>query len=174
LINQIAVHKAEPKHGIVIFDTRFGNTEKIARWFESGLQEADIETLCTNARAVNLESLGEFDLICVGGPTEWHTSSKPMKDLLKTLETVDVSGKYGFAFDTKLNGLFSGSAAKFIEKQLKHLGLKIIAPRESATVFLEDGRLGDALLRKGEEKRFEKIGRQVGTNLVARSEVALV
>jgi flavodoxin len=169
LIDQIVVRKAGPKRAMVIFDTRFGNTEKIARWFESGLQEADIETLCISAKTVSVEALKEYDLICVGAPTEWHTSSKPMKELLKKLENVDFSGKYGFAFDTRLDRLFSGSAAKFIEKRLKHLGLEIIAQSESATVFLEHGQVGDAWLKEGEEKRFERIGRQVGADLLARA-----
>lgn len=94
---------------------------------------------------------------------------KADEGVVEKVENVDFSGKYGFAFDTKLDRLFSGSAAKFIEKRLKHLGLEIIAQCESATVFLEDGRVGDAWLKEGEEKRFEQIGRQVGTNLLARA-----
>jgi len=72
------------------------------------------------------------------------------------------------SFDTRLGAPLSGSAAKFIEKELKNLGLQIIAPRESAIVFGVKKEEGSARLKEGEEKRFEQIGTQVGTALAAR------
>ena len=73
---------------------------------------------------------------------------------------------------TQLEWRFSGSAAKFIERELNNLGLQIIAPRESAIVFAlkERGAISDARLKEGEEKRFEQVGKQVGTALTARVE----
>jgi len=149
----------------VIFDTRYGNTEKIARSFEKGLKEAGLQTVCVNARDVTVESLKEYDLICVGAPTEAFSASKRMKEFLGKLKSIDLSGKYGFAFDTKLDWRLSGSAAKFIEKELNNLGLRMIAPRESAVVLTlkEKGAITGARLKEGEEKRFGQIGLQVGT-----------
>jgi len=71
---------------------------------------------------------------------------------------------------TKLDWRFSGSAAKFIERELSNLGFRIIAPRESAIVLTlkERGAITGARLKEGEEKRFEQIGTQVGTALAAR------
>jgi flavorubredoxin len=155
---------------IVIFDTRYGNTEKIARSFETGLKEAGIQTVCVNAKDVDVDSLKQYDLICIGAPTEWLTASKSTKALLGKLKSVDLSGKYGFAFDTKLDAPLSGSAAKFIEKELKNLGLQVIAPRESAVVFGVKKEEGGMRLKEGEEKKFEQIGTQVGATLVARAE----
>jgi len=153
----------------VIFDTRYGNTEKIAKSFETGLKEAGIQTVCTNAKDLAVDSLKQYDLICVGAPTEAFTASKPMKEFLGKLKSVDLSRKYGFAFDTKLDSRFSGSAAKFIEKELNDLGLQMIAPRESALVsaLKERGAVTGSRLKEGEEKRFEQIGLQVGTALAA-------
>jgi len=154
----------------VIFDTRYGNTEKIARSLELGLREADIETVCVNARDAPFGSLRQYDLICLGAPTEGFTASKQMKEFLGKLKSIDLSGKYGFAFDTKLDSRFFGSAAKFIEKDLDDLGLRIIAPRESAMVFAlkEASAIAGARLKEGEEKRFGQVGTQVGTALTAR------
>ena len=154
----------------VIFDTRYGNTEKIARSFETGLGESGIQTVCVNARDVAVDSLMQYDLICVGAPTEAFTASKPMKEFLAKLKSIDLSGKCGFAFDTRLDSRFFGSAAKVIEKELSNKGLQIIAPRESALVFSlkERGAVTGANLKEGEEKRFEQIGTQVGTALAAR------
>jgi flavodoxin len=152
----------------IIFDTRYGNTEKIAKSFETGLKEAGAQTVCVNAKDVPIDSLKQYDLICVGAPTEWLSASKPMKEFLGKLKSTDLSGKHGFAFDTKFNAPLSGSAAKFIEKELKNLGLQIIAPRKSALVLGVKKEEGGARLKEGEEKRFEQIGTQVGTALAAR------
>ena len=156
---------------IVIFDTRFGNTEKIAKSFEAGLRESDVETVCLNAKEINPDSLNQFDLISVGAPTEWLTASKPMKEFLERLRGVDLRGKYGFAFDTKLGRRLSGSAAKLIEKDLKHAGLNIIADHESAIVYATGSSMDTMTLKDGEEKRFEAVGRQIGA-LLAKSRAA--
>jgi len=151
----------------VIFDTRYGNTEKIAKSFETGLREAGIQTVCINAKEVAVDSLKQYDLICLGAPTEVFTASKPMKEFLGKIKSIDLSGKYGFAFDTKASPGIFGSAAKFIENELSGLGLQIIARRESAIVFT-GGRTSSATLKEGEEKRFKQIGIQAGTTLAAR------
>ena len=152
----------------VIFDTRYGNTERIARSFEAGLKEAGIQTICVNARDMPVDSLKQYDLICVGAPTEWLTASKPMKEFLGRLKSTDLAGRYGFVFDTKLDAPLSGSAARFIEKELKSAAVQIITPRESAIVFGVKKEEGGMRLKEGEEKRFEKIGLRVGTALGAR------
>ena len=153
----------------IVFDTRYGNTEKIAKSLQTGLTESGVQALCINSRDVAIDSLKEFDLICVGAPTEWLTASKPVKEFLGKLKAANLSGKYGFAFDTKLDRPLSGSAAKFIEKELKDMGLRIFAPRESATASLVNGKVGDAYLKEGEAERFRQIGATTGRALAARS-----
>lgn len=156
------------RRALVIFDSRYGNTEKIARSFENGLKLAGLQSICINTKDASPQLLREFDLIALGAPTEWHSASKPMKKFLESLKNVDLSRKYGFAFDTKLTRPFSGSAASIIEKELANNGIRIIAERKSATVFLENGSTSGAWLKQGEETRFEEIGRQVGTAFLAR------
>src|SRR5271166_1352105 len=146
---------------LVIFDSRYGNTEKIARSLDAGLRQAGIETVCVNAKSVAVDgSLAQYDLLCIGAPTEWRTASKSAKALLGRLKGVDLSGKYGFAFDTRYSSRLSGSAAKLIEKELKNRGTLMIAPYESAIVAGAHG--GAILLEEGEEERFRQIGSRVG------------
>lgn len=153
----------------IVFDSRYGNTEKIARSLEAGIREAGVETDCLNSRDVKPDSLKEYDLLCVGAPTEGFTASKPIKDFLARLDGAELSGKQGFAFDTKLDSRLSGSAAKFIEKKLEQLGARILAPRESAIVTSPPAkdRASATKLNAGEEQRFQLIGKQVGTALLA-------
>jgi flavodoxin len=158
----------------VIFVSRFGNTEKVARSLETGLKESGIETDCVKALDVAVDTLKQYDLICVGAPTEAFSASRPMKEFLGTLKGIKLSGKYGFAFDTKLDSRLSGSAAKFIEKELDNLGLRMVSPRESAIVFnlKERGAITGARLKEGEEERFEKIGTTFGKALLAGTSLA--
>ncbi|MGB8032783.1 MAG: flavodoxin domain-containing protein, partial [Nitrososphaeraceae archaeon] len=148
---------------IIMFDTRYGNTEKIAKSLERGLNQTCIETVCVNTRDVTVDLLKQYDMICVGAPTQFMTASRPMKKFLGKLKSMNLFGKYGFAFDTKFDSRMSGSAAKFIEEKLKNLGLEIIAPRESAIVFGMNEKEGGAILKEGEETRFEQIGLRIGT-----------
>jgi flavorubredoxin len=159
---------------IIIYHTRYGNTERIARSLETGLKEASgiQDVVCTNVRDVvsAIDSLKEYDIICIGAPTEGFSAPKPIKEFLGKLKRVNLAGNYGFAFDTKVDSKLSGSAAKFIEKELKSQGLQIVAPRESALVFAlkEMGTITGAKLKEGEEKRFKEIGLQLGTELLAK------
>jgi flavodoxin len=161
------------KRSIVIFDTRYGNTENIARSLEAGLKHTGTQTDCINAKQVSPELLRKYGLIAVGAPTEWLTASKPMKEFFETLNGTDLSRKYGFAFDTKLSRLLSGSAAKFIEKEMKKIGLRLIAPSESAIVFATGSSMSTMRLKDGEEKRFEEIGRKIGALFVGKTAEAV-
>jgi flavodoxin len=152
---------------IIIFDTRYGNTEKIAKSIEKGLKESGSETICINVKDTNVDLLKQYDLICVGAPTEWHTLSKPMKEFLNRVHRNELSGKFGFAFDTRLDIRFSGSAAKLIEKNLKSCGLQIIASLESAIVFRPREGASNIVLKEGEEAKFEQIGARIGAALAA-------
>ena len=149
------------EHGVVIYDSKFGNTEKIARSLSGGLQMAGLDVTCVNTNDVQAESLKDYDFIAVGAPTQMFTASRPMKDfLLKLAGVQSLKGKYGFAFDTKFASPLSGSASKYIEKRLKDLGMKIVRPRQSAIVDKTEGPL-----EGGEVEAFEQIGFDIGTSL---------
>lgn len=153
----------------VIFASRYGNTAKIARSIQSGIEQAGVQAECFGLGEVKADSLAGYDLLCVGGPTEGFSASKEMKDFLEKLQGTDLSGRYGFAFDTRLDSRLSGSAGAYIEKKLTKAGLRVIAPRESAIVFRVKGggETGAAALREGEDRRFQEIGKRVGAELLA-------
>jgi len=155
----------------VVFVSRYGNTEKIAHSLEKGLTVSGIETTTVHARDADIGALKELDLICVGGPTEWRSATKEMRQFLSRLRASEPSGMFAFAFDTKLTRPLSGSAATRIEKELKKTGLRMIAARQSATVFLKNGTTGGAYLREGEENRFEKIGERIGLALAGKKQL---
>jgi flavodoxin len=148
----------------VLFASRFGTTEIVARAFERGLKEAGMETFCARTGEFPPESLQNYNLVCLGGPTEVFTATKQVKDFLKAIGGVSMKGRFGFAFDTKLDSRMSGSAAKYIEHALDDRGLHMIAQRESAIVTSrkDGGKIVGADLREGEENRFEELGARIG------------
>lgn len=101
---------------LIIYDTKFGNTEKVARVLAEGMKKHGVNVDCIKIGEVNISKLGDYDLLAVGGPTHMLGLSKPMKGFLQKLEDVNISGKRAFAFDTKLKSRFAGSAGKRIEK----------------------------------------------------------
>ena len=146
---------------IVIFDSKFGNTARIAQSLASGLKMAGVETACLSIGDVESRSLADYDLIAVGAPTQAFSASRPMKDFLNRLEETSVlKGKRGFAFDTKLDSRFSGSASKFIEKKLEEMGMVIVRDRQSAIV-----KGGEGPLETGGIEAFERIGFDIGNML---------
>ena len=167
MTNQDIVEKAPLRSGVVVYDSRFGNTKRIAESLGLGLNETGIPTVCLDAKDVIVDSLRQYDLICVGAPTEKFSASDSIKEFLERLKRLELSGKNAFAFDTKVSPGIFGSAAKYIEKELKNFGLQIIAPHESATVSStrSGGEITGAKLRDGEEKKFEEIGKKIGASL---------
>jgi flavorubredoxin len=148
-------------HGVVIYDSKFGNTEKIAKSLAAGLRMAGIDTTCMNTNDVQIESLRDYDFVAVGAPTQAFSASRPMKDFLLNLEGVQgLRGKHAFAFDTKFASRLSGSASKYIEKTLKELGMEIVKPRQSAIVKKTEGPL-----EEGAAEAFERIGFYIGASL---------
>lgn len=165
---------------MVIYHTRYGNTERIAKSLEKGFKKASgiEDVVCINVRDIVVSAaaaaddlLKQYDIICIGAPTEGFSAPKSIREFLgKVKKRVNLAGKYGFAFDTRVDSKLSGSAAKFIEKELKSQGLQILTPRESAIVFAlkEMGTITGAKLKEGEDKRFEQIGLQLGTELLTK------
>jgi flavodoxin len=161
---------------IVIYDTRFGNTKKVAEALTRGIQKHNIEVKCVSVKDVELDKLG-YDLIAIGAPTHFMTASKSMKEFLLRLEDSynNFAVTHGFAFDTRYDSFFAGSSAKYIEKKLEKIGLQIIRPHSSAIVrevkqkVIEKGKgkiKSQTILREGMEESIEAVGSEIGKTLV--------
>ncbi len=176
---------------LVAYGSRFGNTRRLAEALARGLQQhPDIEVECRSVRDVDVAHLGRYDLLALGGPTEMFTASKEVKEFLLRIPERSLAGSNGFAFETKLAMRLSGSAGKYIERRLEHLGAAIVRPYATAIVRgmskEERAKYGDLgapefvqkleppsargarpaavsldLLRAGEEAGFERIGAEL-------------
>src|SRR5215467_2625408 len=116
---------------IVLYEPPSGSTEKIARAISRGLQLHLGPVECQNITDANAERLCEYDLIAVGSPTKSFRASKSMVGFLQGLEGKNLTGKYGFAFDTKPSSWFPFSASRSMNSKLRKLGLQTLVHHQS-------------------------------------------
>jgi flavorubredoxin len=146
---------------LVVYDTVYGNTEKVAKALATGLQSNGIDVELVKVDAVKFDELGKVDLLCVGSPVHAWSASKPVKEFLERLKSVEgLSRKKAFAFDTKLKSRLAGSAGGKIERKMKNLGLTIAKPSESAIVKGKEGPLEESA-----EGTFKQIGAELAKML---------
>jgi flavodoxin len=134
-------------NALVIYGSRYGNTQKVAEAIRDGLGTAKVLSI----EGVSPADLAEADLIVVGGPTEAHGISVPVKQFLAGLPHDAFKGKEAAAFDTRLaiSRWLSGSAASGIAARLRGVSAHLVAPAESFEVKgkepqLEPGELARA------------------------------
>lgn len=128
---------------VVIFDTKFGNTEKVAKGIAKILNADAIRVT-----DVDISKLKEYDVFAVGSPTHAWNMSSGMKAVFKKLEGHSFNGKKAAAFDTKFNSRFAGSAAKKIQGKLKKLSFDIAMKPVSFFVTGREGPLADGEMEK--------------------------
>lgn len=146
---------------LVVYDSVFGNTERIAQAIGDALGRAeDVETLSVGH--VRPEKLTGLKLLIVGSPTRGFRPTPALNNLLKSVPKNGLKGVKVAAFDTRLTveaiessvfilrilvNIF-GYAAKPIADRLRKKGGELIVPPEG---FFVQGTEGP--LREGELER---------------------
>jgi flavodoxin len=138
---------------LVVYDSLFGNTERIAQAIADALrafgqvqavriepaqaEELKRQELLRQNRAtdVRLEpahqvSLEGVDLLIVGGPTQAFRATPTIQSFVESLSRASLSGMSVACFDTRARGPF-GSAAKAMAKNLQTMGVSLLVPPES-------------------------------------------
>lgn len=85
---------------LVVYESFFGNTEKVARTIGAALGLA--ETKIVTAATVQLEQVQGLDLLIVGSPTRAFSASPETKAFLKRLPADTLKGTKVAAFDTRM------------------------------------------------------------------------
>ena len=62
---------------VVIYDTKFGNTEKVAGALAEGMKKQRVKVDCSKIGEVDISKLGDYDLLAIGGPTHVFGLSNP-------------------------------------------------------------------------------------------------
>jgi len=138
-------------NALVLYETKYGNTEKVAEAIALALQESMPTRLEAVAEIDDCEeALRDVSLLVVGGPTHRHGVSTVLRETLRCLGGRALDGVRVATFDTRLHGprVVTGSAAVRLARLLRHDGAWIVVPPAS---FLVDG--GEGPLDPGEEER---------------------
>ena len=134
---------------LVVYDSKFGNTKKIAEAIAAGLAgHGPVRLLGLDK--LPPQNLGHVDLLFIGGPTQAHAMTARMRQFVDALRTRPANGMAVATFDTRLRmpAVISGSAAKTIARKLRSVGVRIFAGPES---FFVQGSLPQ--LEEGETER---------------------
>ena len=134
---------------LVVYDSQYGNTEKIANAIGTTLGAAlsaasgsQVDTLLVNN--VKPEQLAGLELLIVGAPTQRFRTTEAMLGFLKSIPASSLRGVRVAAFDTRLSlsdiesAAFrfiiktGGFAAKHIADRLKKCGGELILPPEAS------------------------------------------
>jgi flavodoxin len=142
---------------LVVYDSVYGNTEKVARFLADGLESGGVGVEVVKVDSVKFDEVKGFDLLCVGTPVHAWGASESVKDFLERLKSVEgLAGKKAFAFDTKMKSRLAGSAGGKIERKLKDLGMTIARQNESAVVLGREGPL-----EENAEGTFKQLGAEL-------------
>lgn len=164
---------------IVVFESLWGNTEKVARAIARGLESGmPVEVVDAESAPSNV---ADYDLVVVGGPTHAFSMTRrttraaavqgngapraPERGIREWLdELTPVSPpKRAAAFDTRVaEPRIPGSAAKAARHELRSLGFDVTAKAETFRVHGYEGPLVD-----GELDRAESWGRALAIGSAA-------
>jgi flavodoxin I len=153
---------------LVIYDSQFGNTERVAKAIGATLNsQGDVKIL--RVQNMRLELLTGIHSLVVGSPTQRFRPTTAITDFLKNLPNDALNGIKVAAFDTRLTeqeinkvGILAifvrifGYAANPISNRLQKKGGELILPPEG---FYVDGMEGPLL--DGELERAADWGKHI-------------
>lgn len=158
-------------NGLVIYYSKFGNTQKIAEAIAEALAEA-LESQgavrVVDAEQLTVSQLKDADLVVMGSPTHKMNLPEAVQPVLEGLPKHGLRGASVAAFDTsyKMSGLLARfTAAPKLARRLRRLGGRKVVPPETFYVVGKEGPLCD-----GEIERAKGWGEAIRATYVQRQE----
>lgn len=106
---------------LVVYDTKHGNTKRVAELIGDGLESAGENVITIeNVKEIDLNKETTYDLILIGSPNHVGSHTKNIKKLIKNLPNSPLKGKSFAVFDTYMGKDFE-KAVKKMEKQITEL-----------------------------------------------------
>ncbi len=130
---------------LVIYDSNFGNTKRIA---ESIAGKLGIDTKVLQVSDFSKKELEGTKLLVVGSPVNaWRPTKKVLK-FLTSLRKGQLKGLKAASFDTKMKSFLSGDASRKISRKLKKAGAEIVAEPQAFIVEGSKEPLSDGEIEK--------------------------
>ncbi|MCD6567504.1 MAG: FprA family A-type flavoprotein [Dehalococcoidia bacterium] len=103
---------------IIIYESRVGKTEMMAKAIEEGIKEAGVDAVLKRATNAKAKDLANFDAVVLGSPTYHHNMIQPMQTFLFEMEKANLKGKVGASFGSYG---WSGEAVQMMSDTMKHI-----------------------------------------------------
>ena len=133
---------------LVVYDSKYGNTEKIARAIGNTIH-GEVKVL--HANAIDSSELKNLDLLIVGSPTHGGRPTPAIRDFLKKIPNSAINSIDVAAFDTRFSKRWVkifGFAAKKIADNLKKIGGNLVLSPEGFFVKGTEGPLEEGELER--------------------------
>ena len=148
---------------LIVYDSVYGHTEKIAQAIGKGLTNK-YEYRVTKGTNVEKNQLEELNLLIIGTPTHGGRWTEVIRDFLKEISGMKLEGVKVAVFDTRteskgiVGGIekIFGRAAPRLAQEMNKQGRNVIIEPEG---FVVKGRKGP--LKEGELERAEKWAKQI-------------
>jgi flavodoxin len=151
---------------LVIYDSIFGNTEKIAQVIWKVLNDtigSQGQAEIIRVSQITIDKLSGLDVLVVGSPTRGFRPTESMAKLLNGFSKDHLNGNQVAAFDTRIELTTikssalrfmvdkGGYAANTMAKTLKNKGGNLLLPPEGFLVMGEQGPLKDGEFERAGE-----------------------
>ncbi len=154
--------------GIIVYDTSYGNTKKIAETMADTLKEAGVEADLFYVKNVKKLNAKDYSFLVVGSPTKFGTMSFAVKFFLSKIKSEEWMNKPFAAFDTENPENIERarienkewSAGEKIAEKLKEKKMNQLLPVLKAAVLGQKGPLVE-----GEIQRTKDYARQLAIKL---------
>jgi flavodoxin len=124
---------------VVVYDSKFGNTERLARVIAEQLGVGEPVPVVA-AGAASERDLAGIDLLAVGGPTQGHGISPALRAFLDRIPPEMVRDVPVVTFDTRLSWPIRNRRRRPAEElRLVKKGAHLVMPPESFVVTLRYG-----------------------------------
>lgn len=136
-------------NSLVVYDSQFGNTEKIARQIATTLSTFGPSRAVRVTESAPADTEG-IDLLVLGSPTQAWNSTQVTRTFILGLERKSFAHLFVGAFDTRIDkpGWLTGSAARAMAKQLRQREARVLLPAESFLVKGTEGPLAPGELER--------------------------
>lgn len=131
---------------LVVFDSNYGNTQKVAEAIAG-----ELSAKIVNVSDFNPSYLSGVELIVVGSPIIGWRPAEKMGKFLGGLKNDSLKGIKATAFDTRMNAWYSGNAYNKIAKKLKKAGAEIVFESKGFFVKDKEGPLSEGEIEKAKE-----------------------
>lgn len=140
---------------LIIYDTNYGNTQKVAYLIGDQLK-ADNQVKVVSIAGFKNEDLEGVKLLIMGSPINGWRPTEKIRAFLAELKEDQLKGIKIATFDTRVNIFFHGNAAQPMAEGLMNAGAEQIVDSEGFFVKGSEGPLA-----QGEESRVERWVRDI-------------